>query len=246
MGDDNSSGSAAPERRRASDAHSDDIQSLRKEKLQLLEVRRDLRQRLAQAELESHPYGMVTSRLARQLNGEYEELQQLVGRQRRQLEAMRTWESAAVRAELQEEIKVVYVELVRLRQLDEMQQGALLRLDLRYRELVDGDSPEIIARQEQKIQRYFAKLAKYQDANLRLASAARIAKANRAFDTPEGQREVRQRAETLLAAIDRVCAEIEDIERQMHEANTEHQTAMEAVKAKKVHQPPAAAAPTDE
>jgi predicted nucleic acid-binding Zn-ribbon protein len=105
-------------------------------------------------------------------------------------------------------------------------------LDLHYRELVDQNSPDIIERQEQTIQRYTDKLEKYQEANLRLESRVRVRKANRAFETLDGQIKVEQRAGDLRAEIDRVLGEIADIETQISEVNKTHRTEMTALKKK--------------
>jgi hypothetical protein len=218
-------GRAAPE------TLTEEIESLRRQRAELLEERNALRVRIAQITRDSdHPLQTVSPRILSQLDREYRELQRLVESQKEELQALKLSDNAALRHELQEEVKIVYMELVRLEQYQVAQQQELRDLDRDYEQLTKQESPEAVEKQERKIQAYQEKLEKYEHANRKLSAKIRTMRADRAFDTEEGREQIRLRAEELRTEIAKVQAETAEIQKAIDASIENHRAEMRALR----------------
>jgi chromosome segregation ATPase len=211
----------------------EEIESLRRQRAELLEERNALRVRIATMTRESdHSLQTVSPRILSQLEREHRELQRLVESQREELQALKLSDSAALRHELQEEIKIVYMELMRLEQYQAAQQQELRDLQRDREELARQEAPEAMDKQERKVHAYQEKLAKYEHANRKLSAKIRTMRADRAFDTDEGREQIRVRAEELRAEIARVQAETAEIQRAIDASVENHRAEMRALRGK--------------
>jgi hypothetical protein len=218
-------------RARGTEALTEELDSLRRQKAELLDECSTLKTRIAKLHSDcERPIQAISPRILSQLDRERRDLQQSVESQKRELQLLKESDNAALRSELQEEIKLVYLESLRLEQCQIGQQRELSDLERQYNELLNQDNQEVIESQDRKIREYEEKLGKYQEANEKLAYKIRVMRANRAFDSPEGRGQIRIRAEQLRAEIARVHGETEEIQRRITEAAQKHEDEMRPVR----------------
>jgi hypothetical protein len=212
-------------RNRPDDALIEEIDSLCCQQAELLEERDTLRARIAKLERDRQtPSPAITPRVLSQLDREHRDLQQLVDSQRRELEALKETDSASLRIELQEEVKTVYLEILRLEQCQVSRQQELVDLQRQYDERCLQDSAEVRASQDEKIRAYEEKLAQYEKANRVLVQRIKTMHANQAFNNENGRQPIRARAEELRVQIARVNAETEELERRIQESAARHRS----------------------
>jgi hypothetical protein len=217
----------SPRPRPAAHTLSADIESLRGQKLQLVEERKNLHSRLAAA---SDSDARVGPRLLARLNREYHDLEAYVAAQRRELDERMSSDAAAVHSELQEEVKVVYLELLRLEEVATVQTERIQELRILRAELAEKLDPDVVGRRERKVHRYEEKLEKYQHANRKLQGRIRTARADRAFATQEGQRNINQRATELRGELESVREETAEIGRTASEEANRYRIEMRTIR----------------
>lgn len=221
-----------PVRRGIPETLTEEIDGLRRQRAELLEERNSLKVRIAKITHDSdHPLQTVTPRVLSQLEREYQELKALVESQKQELQSLRMSDNAALRSELQEEIKVVYLEVVRLEQYQVQQQQELADLHREYEELSGQERPEVVEAQERKIKAYQEKLAKYEHANRKLTAKIRAKQADVVFDTEEGREQIRMRSEEIRAEITKIQAETEEIQKTIEETIQKHRIEMRTLRA---------------
>jgi DNA repair exonuclease SbcCD ATPase subunit len=218
----------------------DEIDSLKRQKVELIEEKKRLQARLNRIDIESQRpiRAVVNPRLITQLDREYRDLLQQVEAQRRELTALKQSDEAAVVSELQEEVKMVYLEKVRLEQYQVQQQQELREITQEYEDLMRNEGPEALERQQQKIASYQEKLEKYKHANHKLSSKIKTARANRAFDNEDGRERIRARAEELDQQIEKTKRETEELQRQIDESRAQHRMEMRALRMQAGRNPP--------
>jgi predicted nucleic acid-binding Zn-ribbon protein len=206
----------------------DEIEGLKRQKLELLEEKKRLRSRLARIEVESQRPLRATwnPRLITQLDREYHDLQYQIEAQRKELAALKLTDDAATVSELQEEAKIVYLERVRLEQYQVQQQQELSDIRQEYDDLMRAEGPEAIENQQRKIHSYQEKLERYKNANRKLSAKIKTARARRAFDSEEGREKIRVRAEELDQEIAKTREETAELQKLIDESKAEHRAEM--------------------
>lgn len=205
-----------------------EVEKLKKQKLELLEERKRLKERIARIDEESQRpiRASVNPRLIFQLDQEYKVLQESVGSKKQELQDLRMSDEIVLRQELQEEIKALYLERVRLQGFQIEQQQELNKIRAEYEDLVNEESPEVIDKQERKLDSYKEKLEKYKKANHKLAAKIKSMRANKAFDSDEGRQKIEQRANEIKLEIEKIQQETEAVKTEIEEAKQDHRLKM--------------------
>jgi hypothetical protein len=212
---------------------SDELEILRRQKLELLAEKKLLRARIAKIEAETQRpvKSMVNPAVLAQFESEYQELYAKVEAQRKELEAVKNSDDATLRAELQEEIKIVYLERLRLQDCYTDQQKELEEAQREYALLGSDIDPDA---REKKVGTFREKLEKYRRANHRLLVKIKTLRANRAFDSEEGKMKIRLRADDIRNMIEATRKETEEVKREILDSKARHRAQMRALRAKAI------------
>ena len=157
----------------------EDINELKIERQKLLDERTQLKSKIARLEVQAKKSARTSNanpQLLAQLDKEYKTVEHLIMQQRAQINELLMSDNAAQRQELQEEAKIIYMEKVRLQDLQMQQQISLNDSKRELNDLLETDGPAVLERQEKRIESLEEKLSKYNAINERLASKVRILK----------------------------------------------------------------------
>jgi chromosome segregation ATPase len=200
----------------------EEVEELKRQKLLLLEERKQLRTKIARMELQNKRGGVPSSRnrqLEVQLQRQQRALETLLAEQQEQLDELRASDRATLALELQEDTKVLLQERLRLEDLQVAQAAELEATQRALDELLESDGPEVLAKQKEKMQQLTDKIAVYRNANAKLHAKIRSLNQHKAAAN-EG--EVAQRAEELQAQIRKVRDAIARLEQKYERADIEH------------------------
>lgn len=205
-----------------------EVEKLKKQKIELLEERKRLKERIARIDEESQRpiRASINPRLIFQLDQEYKTLQEGIEAKKKELAELRMSDEIVVRQELQEEIKALYLERVRLQGFQIEQQQELNKVRAEYEDLLNEESQEVIDKQEQKLDSYKEKLDKYKKANHKLAGKIKSMRANKAFADDKGRAKIEERAQELKLEIEKVQQETESVKLEIEQSRKDHRLKM--------------------
>lgn len=209
-----------------------ELDNLKRRRYELTEEKKRLKARIAKIDAESQKNirAVVNPRLISELDREYAAINEEVEKHRRELDNIRMSDSAAVRIELQEEVKVIYLERMRLEQFQIAQQQELNAVKDEYDALMAEEGPEACAARAKKLEKYREKLDKYKVANDGIAQKIRTIRANRAFDNDEGRKKISKRAEELRQEIESAQSEADEILAETEALTRKHRQEMRALR----------------
>lgn len=208
----------------------DDINQLKLELQKLQEERKQLNIKIARLEVQAKRAARTTNanpKLLTQLDREYKNVEHMIMQQRAQINELLISDAAAQRQELQEEAKIIYLERIRLQDLQLQQQMALNDAKKELEELLASDGPAKFHAQAQKISELEEKLAKYEHANKKLTDKVKRLKASKMQeqDGIDGS----SKAAMIRKQIRETEAATEEIERKIQESTEKHKDVMKSL-----------------
>jgi len=211
-----------------------EVAALRRHKLELQEEKKRLKARISRIDVESRRNirAVVNPGMITRLDREYASLRDELEQNKRELEDLRMSDSAALRAELQEEIKVVYLERVRLQEVQAAQEQELEAVRGEYEALQGEEGPAARERRARRLEGYRGKLEKYKHANRKIVARIKTMRANRAFDNDKGREQIRVRADELRREIETAQAEADAAQDEIEAARRSHRTEMRLARAR--------------
>jgi chromosome segregation ATPase len=223
-------GPAPPPFNRQSTVTKEEIDELKRQKLVLLEERKQLRTRIARIEVQNKRGGAPCSRnkqLEAQLRKQQTALEQLLEDQHQQLEDLRGSDRATLCLELQEEAKILLQEQFRLDDVRIAQEAELELTQRNLDDLLESDGPEMLAQQKEKMVKLQEKIGVYRHANSKLRAKIKSLNQQKAS---ANQSEVAQRAEELEEQIKKVREAIGKLEKKYEQSDAEHAEFMQKLR----------------
>lgn len=216
-------------------SESREIANLCRQKQNLIEQKRRLESQITKIDEESRRpiRAAVNPNILSQLDRDYRALKGEIAKQKSELEEIRGSDAAAHRSELQEEAKVVYLEMLRLQDLENAQKQELQDVTEEYEDLVAEDGPEATRKRQERLAALKVKLVKYERANHKLAARIKAARANKAFDNDEGRERVAEREKEVESEIEDERVEYEKLQEQVEETKRKHRQELRLVRARK-------------
>lgn len=157
-----------------------------------------------------------------ELDNEYQTLVELIEQQKEEIELLKQTDEAALRQELQEEVKTTYLERCRLQDLQLQQQRDYNDIRDKYEEMTAREGPEATQKMKSKIEHYEELLNKYQHSNHKLKTKIETLRANKAFSDQEGKEKIEQRKIEINEEIEKTRKEISELEKKIEDEKEEH------------------------
>jgi hypothetical protein len=151
--------------------------------------------------------------------------------QKRQLPKLPFSDRPVAHEVLDEEAKITYLQLLRLARLEAEQREEFDGLQHKYNLLVADNCPDLADSQDRKIKRIQAEIEKYRRENRTLAAQAKLMRADRAFATRNGQKQVAERAAALREQIQANRRQTAETQKIIDDATEEHRLEMKALSA---------------
>jgi chromosome segregation ATPase len=202
----------------------EEIEALKRRKLQLLEEKKLLKAKVARMEVQNKRGNRPTSvskQLYNELTKEYKTLEKLIDGQHKKIADLALSDSAALCRELQEETKVILEERLRLEDVLATQEAALRQSERELTDLFKRDGPGALAAQRDEISKLEVKLTKYLRANKVLERKIREANQSR-NSMMSGDDEIERRAEQLRKQIRDVKRATEENEKKFQQSQEDH------------------------
>ena len=199
----------------------EEIQSLLNQK-QTLETRRDDLQKRIDALQRVCNYKPSDDGYDTKLDDEYQALFDIIEKQKDEINKLKQTDEAALRQELQEEVKTAYLERMRLQGLQMQQQQDYCEVVDKYNAMKSKEGPEAIQRVKAKIEHYEEVLEKYKRSNHKIKTKIETMKANMAFVGEEGRMKIEKRRDEINSQIEKTKDEIADIEAQIEIEKENH------------------------
>lgn len=212
----------------------EEIEDLKRQKLLLLEEKKQLKTRIARMQVQNRRGGKpvtTNKQLHDQLEKEYTTLEKMIDKQQRKVAELTLSDSAALCLELQEECKIILQERMRLQDEQLNQQMLLNESQQELDELVASEGPEMLEKQNERIMQLEAKLARYHHANKKLKAKIQSIRSERAYTEEANNEEVEKRAEELRKQIQEIRSAIAKNEEKYQESEANHEALMNRLKA---------------
>jgi chromosome segregation ATPase len=208
----------------------DDILNLKREKQNLIRERTLLKAKLVRyGSFSRHPKPAGRNRqIANSLEREVQNLEQLTAAKRAEIAQLIYSDRAALITELQEESKMLHLELMRLQKTKQETENELRVLSAQLDEDSQKYSPAVLARQDAQIRALEREVAAQRTKNN--AITERIAAMKCEQESDQSIREAartQQKIEQLKAQIRKEQQEIAAIDKQMEQMNVEHAAEMQ-------------------
>jgi chromosome segregation ATPase len=210
----------------------DDIVNLKREKQNLIRERTLLKAKLARyASFNRHPKPPGRNQqIANSLEREVHKLEQLTAAKRAEIAQLIYSDRAAVITELQEESKMLHLELMRLKKSKQESETDLRGLAAEYDEACQKYSPAVLSRQHAQIANLEQMIAAQKEKNDAVRAKIAAMKEEQDGDAQQAEK-VQRRTEELQARIRHEQQEIAAIDRQMQQMREEHAREMQRLQA---------------
>jgi predicted RNase H-like nuclease (RuvC/YqgF family) len=212
----------------------EDITNLKREKQNLLRERTLLKAKLsryASFNRHSKPPGR-NQQIANSLEREVHKLEQLTAAKRAEIAQLIYSDRAAVITELQEESKMLHLELMRLKKAKQESELDLREIASQYEQACQKYSPAVLTRQHAQIATLEQMIAAQKEKNETLQSKVNSLKAEQEGQERQAEAEkVQQKIDQLKAKIRREQQEISALDKQMEEMRQEHNNEMQRLQA---------------
>jgi DNA repair exonuclease SbcCD ATPase subunit len=208
----------------------DDILNLKREKQNLIRERTLLKVKLARYgsfNRHSKPPGR-NQQIANSLEREVQKLEQLTAGKRAEIAQLIYSDRAALITELQEESKMLHLELMRLQKTKQETENELRVVSAQLEEASQRYSPAVLARQNSQVRGLEREIAAQRAKNEALKDKVAAMKA--AQESDDGVEEAarnQQKIEHLKAQIRKEQQEIAAVDRQMEQIKGEHAAGMQ-------------------
>lgn len=206
----------------------DEIYALQKQKNKLLDEREQLMIRISKLESQAK-YGDGTHlnpQIISQLEQESKSIVSTILQQRKEIEKLRSSDNAAMRQEISEEIKMVYLENSRMQDICNQKQEELAELQKQYDELMENEGSKAIENQKNLLMQYKEKLEKCKQANHKLTLKIKNMRANKAFSDEEGKQAIKEKANELKEQIKEAKSKAEASQAKIDRSIEEHRITM--------------------
>lgn len=213
----------------------DEIEALNAQKSQLLRKKDNLERRI-EALQRTCFYSPSQPLYSAELDNEYQSLCQLIEQQKQEISRLKQTDEAALRQELQEEVRTTYLERCRLQELLLQQQRDYNDLREKYQEMIQNEGPDAIERMKAKIAKYEDCLSKYKHSNHKIKAKIETMKANKFYSDEEGQKKVEQRRVELNSEIEKMKSEIDEIERKIEDEKEDHRQKLRDIRLSRASQ----------
>ncbi|OHT01232.1 hypothetical protein TRFO_32019 [Tritrichomonas foetus] len=199
----------------------EEIESLNAQKMQLISKKEDLEHKIDVLQRTCH-YKPSQSIHGSELDDEYQALLDYIEQQKEEIYRLKQTDEAALRQELQEEIKTAYLERMRLQDIQIQQQKDYNDVRDKLDNLNEKEGPDASIKLKEKIEHYESVLEKYKKANHKLKGRIETMKANKAFSDEKGRKKVQKRQEEIANEIIKTRKEIAELERKIEDEKEDH------------------------
>lgn len=211
----------------------EEIEELKRQKLLLLEEKKQLKTRIARMQVQNRRGGKpvtTNKQLHEQLEKEHTTLEKLIDKQQQKVAELTLSDNAALCLELQEECKVILQERMRLQDEQLRQQILLNESQEELDALVAAEGPEMLEKQNERMAQLEAKLARYHHANKKLKAKIQSIRSERAYTQDANNEEVERRAEELRKQIQEVQKATAKNEEKYQQSEQNHEALMTRLK----------------
>jgi hypothetical protein len=208
----------------------DDIINLKREKQNLIQERSLLKARLARyANFNRHPKPPGRNQqIANSLEQQVHTLEQLTAAKRAEIAQLIYSDRAAVISELQEESKMLHLELMRLRKEKQESEVTLKEVTAQLKDACEKYSPAVLSRQDKTIKTLEREIAAQRARNDGIKDKVAVMKAeqeNTAYQ--EQNSRVHKQIDSLRAQIKQEQQEIAALDEQMAQMKADHAAEMQ-------------------
>jgi vacuolar-type H+-ATPase subunit I/STV1 len=207
----------------------DDITNLKREKQNLIQERSLLKARLARyANFNRHPKPPGRNQhIANSLEQQVRTLEQLTAAKRAEIAQLIYSDRAAVISELQEESKMLHLELMRLRKSKQESEASLRDVTAQLKEACEKYSPAVLARQDKTIKNLEREIAAQRAKNDTIKEKVAQMKAEQEDSQYQEQNmKVHRQIDSLRSQIKQEQQEIAAIDQQMAQMKADHAAEM--------------------
>jgi chromosome segregation ATPase len=208
----------------------DDIMNLKREKQNLIQERSLLKARLQRyANFNRHPKPPGRNQqIANSLEQQVKTLEQLTAAKRAEIAQLIYSDRAAVISELQEESKMLHLELMRLRKSKQESEASLREVTAQLKEACEKYSPAVLARQDKTIKSLEKEIATQRAKNDTIKEKVAQMKAEQENSQYQEQNmKVHKQIDSLKAQIKQEQQEIAAIDQQMAQMKADHAAEMQ-------------------
>lgn len=212
----------------------DDITRLKREKQELLQERCMLKAKLVRYEnFTRHPKALArTQPVAVGLERRIKELEEISGQLDAEIAELVYSDRAAVVTELQEESKMLHLELMRIRTKRQETETEIADLSQQLEDACTKYSPEALARQQQTIKSLQREIAQQRARNDKIREKVEGIKRERESREGGMSTQVKRQVDEIKARIRKEQQEIADIDKEMEKMKEEHNKEMQVLHAK--------------
>ena len=211
----------------------DDIVNLKREKQNLLHERSILKAKLARyANFNRHSKAPGRNQqIANSLERQVKTLEQLTAAKRAEIAQLIYADRAAVITELQEESKMLHLELMRLRKAKKETEAELDEISHQLEDSCTRYSPEVLSRQHQTIKGLEKEIAQQRARNDKIREKVETMRQEREDKEKGANSEIQKQIDDLKAKIRKEQQEIQAIDKQMEQMKEEHAREMQELQA---------------
>jgi hypothetical protein len=210
----------------------DDIVNLKREKQNLIHERTLLKAKLARyASFNHHPKPPGRNQqIANSLEREVHKLEQLTSAKRAEIAQLIYSDRAAVITELQEESKMLHLELMRLKKSKQESESDLRGLAAEYDEACQKYAPTVLSRQQEQITKLEQMIAAQKEKNEMVRAKISAIKEEQEGEDEQAEK-IQRKIEEMQGKIKHEQQEIAAIDRQMQQMREEHAREMQRLQA---------------
>jgi hypothetical protein len=203
----------------------DDIVNLKREKQNLIQERSLLKARLARyANFNRHPKPPGRNQqIANSLEQQVRTLEQLTAAKRAEIAQLIYSDRAAVISELQEESKMLHLEIMRLKKTKQEAEASLREVSTELKDAQEKYSPTVLSRQDKIIKQLEKEIAAQRGRNELIKEKVAQMRAEQAgMQHQEENSKVHQQIDSLKAQIRQEQQEIAALDQQMAQMKADH------------------------
>ncbi|OHT09947.1 hypothetical protein TRFO_21040 [Tritrichomonas foetus] len=208
----------------------DDIVNLKREKQNLLQERTLLKAKLARfADINRHPKAAGRNQqIANSLERQVRTLEQLTASKRAEIAQLIYSDRAAVITELQEESKMLHLELMRLKKTKQETEAELRKVSAELEEACQKYSPAVLTKQQKTIKQLEREISAQQARNEKLKQKIEVMqKDQEANNYDDENAKIQKQIDDLKAKIKEEQQAIAQLDKQMAQMSDEHANEMQ-------------------
>ena len=208
----------------------DDIVNLKREKQNLLQERTLLKAKLARfSDLNRHPKDAGRNQqIANSLERQVRTLEQLTASKRAEIAQLIYSDRAAVITELQEESKMLHLELMRLKKTKQETEQELREVSSELEEACKKYSPSVLSRQQKKIKQLEREISNQQARNEKLqVKIENMEKEQQENKYDDVNAKIQRQIDEIKSQIRYEQQAISELDKQMSQMSEEHATEMQ-------------------